>query len=548
MTMLISGPLLSQIARSAFWAVIAAMFFTVTGAAQTLSKPPGQTVSAGPTAPQAPVPQAFSLEAGGPAYLDQIIEPDDYRVGPGDLLLINIWGSRPEEYQIEITPEAVLIIPGAGELYTAGMTLTELKSACIARLRVFYPRTPISVTLGKVRRFRVTVTGTVERPGLHVVTANTRASEVLDAAGLRDDAARRRVRLERRDTTMLIDLAAFERLGLREANPYLSEGDVIIVPPVDRRWGNIRVDGAVHLSGEFGFSPGDLLGDAIDLAFDLRPDADTTRVELWRFAGTNSEAALVTWPHGSTYSDWRKFALHPDDRIIVRSIDGFRVKRGLHITGEVQREGYYAIPSESITLRSLIDSAGGFTPFADLDHAMVIRSKQPEWVGADRERVALVPPELRSRSEEDFLLANALTIQGRVAVDFEKLFQSGDETHNISLYDGDEVVVPRMTESISIIGRVVQPGLVPLKIGENLDYYVNRAGGFAWQADRGGTFLVKGGTGAAVKKKRIGEITSGDTIVVPTRRGRKWWQAFRETLAVTTGLATLYLVIDQVTQ
>lgn len=523
--------------------VFVIVMMTVPAQAQTRARTTAPPSSADPAAPS-PVP----LESGGPSYLDQVIEPDDYKVGPGDILFVNIWAARPEQYEVEITPEAAFIIPGVGELSAKGMTLTELKTACVARLREFYPRTPISITLAKVRRFRVTVTGTVERPGLHVVTANTRASEVLDAAGLKDDAARRQVRLERRDTTLWVDLAAFERLGLREANPYLYEGDVIVVPPVDRRWGNVRIEGAVNLAGEFGFSPGDLLGDLVDLAFGLRPDADTTRVDLWRFPAGSNEAARFEWPSGSTYTDWRKFSLQPDDRIYIRAIEGYRKKRAIRVSGEVQRPGYYVFPGEGIFLRSVIDSAGGFTSFADLDHALVIRSKQPEWVRGNRERIALIPTELRSQSEDDFLLADALTVQGRVATDFERLFVAGDESYNLPLFDGDEVLVPRLTESINIIGRVVQPGLVPLMGGGDLQYYIDRAGGYSWQANRGGTFLVKGATGAAIKKNRIDEITAGDTIVVPTRRGRKWWQAFRETLTVTTGLATLYLVIDQVTQ
>lgn len=506
--------------------------------------PPATSSSDGTTTGQG----SKSQEGIGPAYLDQVIEPDDYRVGPGDVIFVDIWTTRPEHYEIEITPEAIFIVPGVGELSVKRMTLTELKTATIERLRDYYSKTPISVTLAKVRRFRVTVTGAVDRPGLHIVTANTRASEVLEAAGLQSEAASRQVRLERADTTIQVDLAAFERLGLREANPYLYEGDVLVAPPIDSRWGNVQVEGAVNLAGTFGFSPGDLVGDLIDLGYGLRADADTTRVELWRFPQGTDEAIRWQWPAGSSYSDWRKFALQPDDRVYVRSIEGFRRKRAVRVSGEVLRRGSYSFAGESISLRAVIDSAGGFTPFADLSHALVVRSQQPAWVKDNRDRVALVPSELRSQTETDIVYADALTVQGRLSVDFEKLFVQGDETHNVLLIDGDEIVVPRLTENINIIGRVVQPGLVPLKPGANLQYYIERAGGFSWQADRGGAFLVKGGTGVAIKKKRVEDITAGDTIVVPTKRGRRWWSAFRETLTVTTSLATLYLVIDQVTQ
>ena len=545
-----------QIARNSKIAALlmglAALMLTglVPSAAQSQARPSATSAptttssSGGSTTGQ----EATTRDGLGPAYLDQVIEPDDYRVGPGDVIFVDIWTARPEHYEIEITPEAIFIVPGVGDLSVKRMTLTELKAATIERLRDYYSRTPISVTLARVRRFRVTVTGAVDRPGLHIVTANTRASEVLEAAGLQSEAASRQVRLERADTTIQVDLAAFERLGLREANPYLYEGDVLVAPPIDSRWGNVQVEGAVNLAGTFGFSPGDLVGDLIDLGYGLRADADTTRLELWRFPQGADEATRWQWPAGSSYSDWRKFALQPDDRLYIRSIDGFRRKRSVRVSGEVQRRGSYSFAGESISLRAVIDSAGGFTPFADLSHALVVRSQQPAWVKDNRDRVALVPSELRSQTETDIVYADALTAPGRLSIDFEKLFEQGDETHNVLLIDGDEILVPRLTENINIIGRVVQPGLVPLKPGANLQYYIERAGGFSWQADRGGAFLVKGGTGVAIKKKRVNDITAGDTIVVPTKRGRRWWSAFRETLTVTTSLATLYLVIDQVTQ
>jgi polysaccharide export outer membrane protein len=239
--------------------------------------------------------------------------------------------------------------------------------------------------------------------------------------------------------------------------------------------------------------------------------------------------------------------LLPDDRLLVRGIEEYRPKRAVTVTGEVARPGTYVFSAETISLRAVIDSAGGFTPWADLSHALIVRPSLPVWMQENRDRLTQLPSDLRARSESDWLLAEALSYPGRVATDFVRLFNQGDESFNVPLVDGDRVLVPRLTEGINVIGRVVQPGMVPHRLGADLTYYLNRAGGYSSQADRGGTFLVKGTTGAAIKKRRIGEITAGDTIVVPTRRGRNWWTAFRETLTVATGLATMYLVIDQAT-
>jgi len=240
--------------------------------------------------------------------------------------------------------------------------------------------------------------------------------------------------------------------------------------------------------------------------------------------------------------------LLPDDRLIVRAQEGYRPKYSVRVDGEVARPGIYVFPGETISLRAVIDSAGGFTPWADLSHAMIVRVKLPTWMQDTRTRTAAVPMDLRSRAESDWLLADALSVPGRVAADFQRVFVNGDGSYNVPLYDGARVTVPRTIESINVIGRVVQPGLVPHRPGAKMDYYVERAGGYSLQADQGGTFLIKGATGAAIKKRRIAEITAGDMIVVPTKRGRKWWGAFRETLTVASSLATLYLVVDQATR
>ncbi|MEW5702869.1 MAG: SLBB domain-containing protein [Candidatus Zixiibacteriota bacterium] len=483
-----------------------------------------------------------------PAYLDQVVDPAEYTVGPGDKLLINVWSERPDQFAVAITPEATVIVPNVGEIGVKGMTLKGVKEAVIAQLQAFFPRADISVTLTEVRRFRVTVTGAVKRPGLHIVTANTRASEVLETAGLRDDGSWREIRLQRRDTTIIVDLGAFERLGLREANPYLAEGDVLVASPRDPRWGTVEIFGSVNKPDRFNYSPGDLVGDLIELGYGLSADADTTHLELWRFAPGSNEAHRVEWPAGTTYSQWRQFMLLPDDRLIVRAVESFRPKRSVLVSGEVARPGRYIFPGETVSLRTVIDSAGGFLPTADLSHALILRSAVPAWSVEQRARLAKVPEELRERSESDWMMADALSVQGRVATDFVRLFTLGDESYNVPLIEGDEVIVPRTTESVNILGRVVQPGFVPHEPGAGLKHYLDRAGGYAWQADRRGTFLVRGATGAAVKRGRITKIDAGDTIVVPTKRGHNWWSAFRETMTVVSSLATVYLVVDQATK
>ncbi len=481
-------------------------------------------------------------------YLDRVVDGDEYRVGPGDRIAISIIGPAPENFDLAITPEATLVVPTVGVIDVRGLTLSEAKARVMKILDEYYPKASPSVSLLQVRHFRVTVVGAVENPGLVTVTASTRASEAIKNAELRSDAGTRSIKLIREGDTLGVDLIAFENVGRLELNPYLLEGDVVRVPAVNNRWGVVDISGAVVAPGRFELVPGDRIGDIIDMAYGLNENADTTRVELWRFSAGAMEAKRVEWTSGATYTAWRAIALKPDDRIIIREIEGYHRQSAITLSGELKRPGQYVFPGQSVSLLEVVDSAGGFTPEADLAHAYVIRRATPTWQTERATRVGKIPVEILSRIESDWLQAEALSMPGRVSTDFVALFAKHELQYDLLLATGDQVVVPKQTNYVNVIGQVVQPGLVAHDPGENLSYYLERVGGYAWRADRGRTFVLKGGTGAAVKKGKVGSLDPGDIIVVPTKRERDWWNTFKESMVVVANLATIYLVIDQATR
>lgn len=503
--------------------------------------------------PEAPVVNVIAEPEKKPktelnTYLDRVVNSDEYHVGPGDRIAITVIGTTPESFDLTITPEATLVVPTVGVIDLNGLTLTEAKSRLMDVLHEYYPNASPSVSLVEVRRFRVSVVGAVENPGLVTVTASTRASEAIEHAVLRDDAGRRAVRLIRGDDTLRVDLVAFENIGKLESNPYVIEGDVIQVPAVTMRWGIVDISGAVVTAGRFELVPGDRIEDIIDLAYGLSENADTTRVELWRFVEGEHEARRHDWPPGTSYSAWLQTPLIPDDRILIRDIEGYHRQSAVTVSGELKRPGTYVFPGQSVSLLEVVDSAGGFTLEADLAHSYVIRRATPTWQTERADRVAKIPVEILSRIESDWLQAEALSMPGRVSTDFVALFANGDLDYDLMLSNGDQVIVPKQTNYVNVIGQVVQPGLVAHEPSENLSYYLERVGGYAWRADRGRTFVLKGGTGAAVKKGNVHSLDPGDIIVVPTKRERDWWNTFKESMVVVANLATIYLVIDQATR
>ncbi len=479
--------------------------------------------------------------------LDRPIDSEFYLVGPGDKLSINVWGAVHQGFEVMVSPEATAIVPTVGEISLSGMTLIQAKAAILRQINRIYPGVPTTVTLVQVRSLRVAVTGAVKNPGMYRVTANVHACEAIELAGWSESSSRRRILLFRGDDTMYIDQLRFTHAGDESFNPYLTEGDCIFVPKARTRHGVFEINGAVKQPGVFEFVAGDRLEEAVKLAFGFTVDADTTTIELVRFINQDSSTTKriinLSIPG---LGIGRELELRSDDRIFVRLMVDYRPKATVTIRGEVTRSGKYPIENGQTLLSELFALCGGVTDRADLSRAILVRSSRFLIDTETDARMRSIPVELQTDPEREWILAHSLAPAGQVSIDLVRLLETGDIAYDLPLWQGDIVNVPRFLPQVKVIGRVRNPGLIPFEPGRDPDYYLERAGGFSWRADRRGTFVVKANTGTPVKKKKIKELDAGDTIVVPTVREKEFWPVFRDAMIVLGNVATLYLVIDQV--
>ena len=114
--------------------------------------------------------------------LEEVINPDIYRVGPGDVFEINIWGVADREFQERITPEGTLLIPTVGSIYVADLTLTKARENIFKAVKNKYTNGQPSITLVALREFKVSVSGAVNIPGTVVVTAMDRVADAITQA------------------------------------------------------------------------------------------------------------------------------------------------------------------------------------------------------------------------------------------------------------------------------------------------------------------------------------------------------------------------------
>ena len=116
--------------------------------------------------------------------LDKTIDPDKYKVGPGDLLGIYLWGEIDISYQVRVSPEGYLIIPAVGTIVVADKTISEVSELTKNVIKKNYKELEVTVFLTEPRRFRLNISGLVYLPGMHESNALERVSDIIDRAGL----------------------------------------------------------------------------------------------------------------------------------------------------------------------------------------------------------------------------------------------------------------------------------------------------------------------------------------------------------------------------
>jgi len=489
------------------------------------------------------------LSSVNSSALDGSVNPDRYVVGPGDELTIVFSGKIVNRHLLTVTPEGSLLVPEFGAIKVSSMSLSDAKDEVITALRSRYRNVPISVFLTGVRRIKVSVAGEVEFPGIYELSAADRVSDAISMTGEPvQDASRRNIRLIRSDSVHVVDLMGHLRAGRRDMNPYLIEGDVIVVPETDVDLYRVGIYGAVQSPDEFEYSPYDNLGAILMLAYGLSSDADSSRCEIVRFRNDLTTYTMnVSLPTGASWLDsLRAIKLMPDDRVYFRKKPFYHRTAQVRLLGEVVYPGWYPIIEDTTRLSDIIAKAGGFTLEASLVEATMDRRGFDAIKDSDLEkRLKLSANELND-VEMQYLKYQSADRPGRVSIDLNRLFVNADSTHDLTLKDGDVITVPKMSNTVRVIGNVLRPGLIEYASGMDYKFYIDKSGGFGWKANKRKVRIVKSSSGAIVNPSRKIPIEVGDAIVVPEKLDTDWWGIVKDVGLFLANLATVYIVVDQI--
>ncbi len=496
--------------------------------------------------------------------LESAIDGESYYVGPSDVFSVNIWISPPINFTLTVTPEGTLIIPTVGEVRVTDMLLGKAKVRIIEEIRKKYITTEITATLTKPRPIIVTVTGNVLNAGLYTLTSIDRATRAIEEANkpnrlqtqgdltlLFNTMSTRNLIIKHRDGTQdRVDLAKFLATKEDRWNPYLREGDVIVVPRKNPLKNVIGIYGEVNSPGRYEYVDGDSFLDAVKIGMGFTRLAITDSLE---FSRLNNDGTALTMRiiniNDVLAGKISDFPLEPGDRIVVKARKELREDYRVTVGGEVLFPGTYPITKNRTKLTDIIRAAGGFTEFALLKSAELNR-RSVEPTEVEKERLLSYRGGVSREDSSDYYLETEIRLRKEIVnVDFEKLFLSGDSTQDVILQSEDIVIVPSVKKTIYVFGQVVSPGHIPFIAGEDAFYYVGKAGGFTERARDGDMKIIKGKTKQWLDPDET-DIEDGDYVWIPKDPDRPF--AYYMTIAsqaasVLSVIIGIAVVIVQVT-
>ncbi|HUI31481.1 MAG TPA: SLBB domain-containing protein [Candidatus Acidoferrales bacterium] len=500
--------------------------------------------------------QTQSLLVQPPPY-DMPVDTNSYILGPGDIVNVGIWGATPLSLSLSVNPEGTLIVPTFGELRIGGMTLSKAKAYARERLGTQFKKSTITLTLIYPKSFYVMISGRVHTPGRYIVTAFDRVDRAFvlanlprstaDTAAPFPDFSLRRIELLHKDgASENVDLLKFYMTGNLSDDPYLREGDAIVVPKENFEAGSISISGAVKMPGNYEYVPGDRIKDLLELCAGHTSLADTAHAKILSWNGKTYDVSDLNLDDSSAV-----YAPLPVNSRVIVPTDRSKINDYyVWVGGEVQTPGIYPISRDSTRLSTIINLAGGFTKWASLPNAFVYRrthsfpSRQSVILDtlSYTYRATGVSLEDLSYLTSEILLRPTVEL---VSTDFVKVFVNKDEDYDCTLRSGDSIYVPKSPNAIYVFGRVRNPGYVDYHEGWDYADYIKAAGGAGDDAKTGDTKIIKSETHIWYDKSDT-KIEAGDLLFIPkvtVKPELYTWDMFKDILAVAGAAASIVTTV-----
>lgn len=484
---------------------------------------------------------------------------DDIRLQEGDVIivpayeaLVQISGNvkRPMKFEMKKNETLATLINYAGgfsaDAYTRSLRVVrqngeeyEINTVKEIDYSAYPMRNGDVVTAEAIlNRFtnKLEVRGAVYRPGIYQLNGeiNTVRALVNEAKGLTGDAFTNRAVLqrEREDlTTEIISVDVRSIMAGTSPDIPLQKNDILYIPSIhdleDR--GDVAIFGEVAKPDSYSYSDNMTLEDLIIRAGGLRESASTVRVDVSRrikdpksTVSTDSIGQMFTFAlkDGFVIDGEQGFTLQPYDQVFVRRSPGYQAQQNVRVTGEVIFGGTYAMTTTEERLSDLVKKAGGATPKAYLRGAKLIRVANDE----EKKRMRDVINLMNRQFGEAMMDSLGIRVEDTfsVGIDLEKAMAKPGSEYDLVLREGDVLDVPKMNNTVKVNGAVMMPNTVGYLSGENANYYLDQAGGYALNAKKSKKFVIyMNGQVARIKGRSKDKIEPGCEIIVPSKKNKR---------------------------
>ncbi|NQT46236.1 MAG: SLBB domain-containing protein [Candidatus Omnitrophica bacterium] len=476
----------------------------------------------------------------------------DYVIGPDDEMIISVWGNMQEVFKVTVDKEGKINLPKSGPLYVWGLKFKDCEELIKGKLSKHYSNLYISVSMGRLRLIEVFVLGEVVKPGSHSLSALSDIFHTLYiAGGPKKMGTMRRIQfLKDGGEAKVVDLYDILISGRKITDCKLESGDTIFVPPIG---GAVGIAGSVKRPAIYEIKEDLSLADLIKMSGGISSVGYLNRIQVERVK-EHSELVVFDLEFASEDeldSSSKDIRLQDGDLVLVYPIS--QLKRNyVSISGNVTRPAEYEF-KEGMTVKELLEKAGGILPGTYLERAEIYRFKDDNTreiisfeidalMKGEADDIALKEwDNLRVYGRSEILSTQYVSVDGAVQkggrfilssgmkvsdlifkggglketaslanaelfrttsgsgpelikVDVDKVY-SGDEAYDITLKDNDHLFVREVISGqkrvIEVTGEVNYPGKYAVSQGERLSSVLQRAGGFKESAYLDGAFLSR---------------------------------------------------------
>ena len=370
-----------------------------------------------------------------------IATPQNYRLGPGDAVFIDIYGASQKTIECTVSPDGFVTIDGYGPVEVSGLTVSQANAKLRSTLGSRYSSSHIKLTVGETRSIMVNVMGEVKAPGTYTLSAFATVFHALYMAGGTNDLGTlRNIKVYRNNRLVtVVDIYDYMLNGKLTGNVRLADNDVIVVGPYDCL---VNLTGKVKRPMWYEMKKNESVGSLLKYAGGFTGDAYTKSVRVVRKTGKEYSVYNVD------EFDMSSFQVSDEDSVSVDSILD-RYSNMVEIKGAVFRPGMYQVGGEINSVSSLLEHADGLREEAFTARAVMHRMKK------DRS-LEVVPVDVEG------------ILDGKVA--------------DVPLQPNDVLFIPTKQEmmeeqTITIHGEVNYPGIYKYASNETLEDFVLQAGG-----------------------------------------------------------------------